>query len=140
MSSNHGNVRKRWIWFVLFSLLLIMLGIWALQMMNQPRESIEGWKSVNDEVKAALVQPEEVKPEEVKPEEVQQNKNSPININQADVKELGNLPGIGPVKAQAIVDYRTENGNFQSKEEIMKVKGIGPKTYERLQLLIILTD
>jgi comEA protein len=135
MSSNHGNDRKRWIWIVLFSLLLIMLGIWALQMMNQPRGSIEGWKSVNDEVKAALVQPEEVKPGEV-----QQNKNSPININQADVNELGNLPGIGPVKAQAIVDYRTENGNFQSKEDMMKVKGIGPKTFERLKALIKLTD
>jgi len=59
--------------------------------------------------------------------------NYPININLAPASELELLPGIGPTKAQAIVDYREGQGLFQSKEEIQNVSGIGPKTYEKLK-------
>lgn len=48
-----------------------------------------------------------------------------ININTASVKDLQRLPGIGESRAQAIVDYRTENGPFQSVEELTNVSGIG---------------
>ena len=59
-----------------------------------------------------------------------------ININTASVEELQQLPGIGPAKAQAIVDYRQSNGGFKTIEEIKNVKGIGEKTYEKLKELI----
>jgi len=56
----------------------------------------------------------------------------PVNINSATVSELAeNLKGVGPKKAQAIVNYREENGPFFSAEELMNVKGIGPKTLEK---------
>ncbi|AMQ88337.1 ComEA family DNA-binding protein [Marinobacter sp. LQ44] len=54
-----------------------------------------------------------------------------ININQAGVATLATLNGIGESKAEAIVAYRTENGPFQSVEDLANVKGIGARTVER---------
>jgi competence protein ComEA len=59
-----------------------------------------------------------------------------ININSASVKELQTLPQIGAVVAQRIVDYREEHGKFSKIEEIMKVKGIGEKTFLKIKPLI----
>lgn len=56
-----------------------------------------------------------------------------ININTASINELTTLPGIGEVKARAIVDYRENHGPFKSVEELMMVSGIGEKTYEKLR-------
>jgi competence protein ComEA len=50
-----------------------------------------------------------------------------IDINTATATELETLKGIGPAKAKAIVEYRTEHGAFQSVDDLSKVKGIGPK-------------
>lgn len=56
-----------------------------------------------------------------------------VNINTAGLKELVSLYGIGEVKARAIIAYREDNGLFQSIEEIMKIKGIGKATFERIK-------
>jgi len=53
-----------------------------------------------------------------------------ININEATVEELTQLRNIGPGYAQRIVQYREENGGFEKPEDLLKVKGIGPKTWE----------
>ncbi|PNZ82676.1 ComE operon protein 1 [Staphylococcus microti] len=56
----------------------------------------------------------------------------PINLNTAQLSDLTTIPGIGPAKAQAILAYREEKGQFQSVEELKEVKGIGDKTFENL--------
>ena len=61
-----------------------------------------------------------------------------VNINTADEKELDKLPGIGPAMAKRIIEYRTENGAFQSPEEIKRVKGIGDAKYEKMKDKIVL--
>lgn len=66
----------------------------------------------------------------------QPTENGKININTASVDELDRLPGIGPVTAQKILDFRQQNGPFQTVEAIMDVSGIGPATYEDLKDLI----
>ncbi len=53
-----------------------------------------------------------------------------ININQAPAVELRQLKGIGPKLAERIVQYREEHGPFRLPEDIMNVKGIGPKKWE----------
>lgn len=60
----------------------------------------------------------------------------PININEAGVEEFSVLPGIGEVLAQRIVDYRNENGAFQSVDDLLNVKGIGKKRFEDIIDLI----
>ena len=59
-----------------------------------------------------------------------------VNINTASVSELTTLPGIGEVKAKAIIEYRVANGGFKSIEEIMEVKGIGEKTFIKIKDMI----
>ena len=56
-----------------------------------------------------------------------------VNINTATKDELDVLPGIGPVKAQAIVDYRKANGPFKSVDDLKKVNGIGDATFDKLK-------
>ena len=59
-----------------------------------------------------------------------------IDINTASLELLDTLPGIGPALARAIVDYREDNGPFETPDELINVQGIGPATYEKLRDLI----
>lgn len=61
-----------------------------------------------------------------------------ININTATAHELTALPDIGAKMAERIVEYRRENGEFEVKEDLMRVSGIGDKTFEKIKDKIIL--
>jgi competence protein ComEA len=61
---------------------------------------------------------------------------SKINLNTATLAELDALPGIGPSIGQRIIDYRTQNGDFKTIEEIKKVRGIGDALFNQIKDLI----
>jgi len=61
-----------------------------------------------------------------------------VNINAASVEELQRLPGVGPATAEKIADYRRQIGRFTSCEQLMDVKGIGPKKLEKMRLFVSL--
>jgi competence ComEA-like helix-hairpin-helix protein len=56
-----------------------------------------------------------------------------LNINSASADQLTALPGIGPSYAQRIVEYREKNGPFHRVEDILNVRGIGEKTFEKIR-------
>lgn len=57
----------------------------------------------------------------------------PININTADAATLQLLPGIGPAYSKRIIDYRKQHGDFNTVDELTNIKGIGPKTLQKLR-------
>ncbi|WP_251520375.1 MULTISPECIES: helix-hairpin-helix domain-containing protein [Staphylococcus] len=56
-----------------------------------------------------------------------------INLNNATESDLMKVPGIGPVKAQAIIEYRDNEGSFNSVDQLTEIRGIGEKTLEKLR-------
>ena len=61
------------------------------------------------------------------------NAQAVVNINTATVEQLETLNGIGPAKAEAIVEYRKKNGNFKTVDDLNNVPGIGDKTMAKLR-------
>lgn len=64
--------------------------------------------------------------------------NEKISINQASKEELLNIKGIGEAKAEAIIKYRTENGNFKTIEDLKNVSGIGDTIFNKIKDFIII--
>ncbi|WP_338399788.1 ComEA family DNA-binding protein [Streptomyces caatingaensis] len=60
----------------------------------------------------------------------------PVSLNSATAEQLDALPGVGPVLARHIVDYRTEHGGFRSVEELRRVNGIGARRFADLSALV----
>ena len=119
---------------------------------HQYEQSSENYEAIRQEFerKSALI--EAKRSEELKKysaqEELPENKDQPevvkeitvvvVNINTADIIELQKLKGIGQTYAQRIVDYREENGEFKTAEELLNVKGIGKKRLEDIKAFITL--
>ena len=71
-------------------------------------------------------------------EEEAQGEAGPIALNAASVDELQRLPAIGPKTAARIVQYRRQHGPFETLEDLQQVRGVGPRTIEKLRPLTVL--
>lgn len=63
-----------------------------------------------------------------------------VDLNTASVEELTALPGIGEVTAKRIVEFREQNGPFRRIEDLLKVKGIGEKSFQKLRASITVSE
>lgn len=63
----------------------------------------------------------------------------PVDLNLANVKELQELPGVGPVTAQRIIDLRTKSGHFKRVEDLLAVRGISQKKLDAMRPYVVVT-
>lgn len=63
----------------------------------------------------------------------QAGKAGKVNLNSATTEQLTSLPGIGPATAKLIIEYRAKSGKFNRIEEIMNIKGIGEKKFQKIK-------
>jgi comEA protein len=72
------------------------------------------------------------------PVQAQQGPTGVVNVNVADSEQLKLLPGVGPAKAQAILEYRKAKGPFKKVEDLLGVSGIGERALERIRPFVVL--
>lgn len=106
-------------------------------------QTSEGEKQESDGLSEAVMEQSLVENSETESRtemHVEEESDGKIDLNTASLEELDTLPGIGPVLAQRILDYRAKNGGFASVEEILNIQGIGEKTYAKIVDLVKVED
>ena len=140
-------------WIVLCSLLSLTCTVQAQQF----DQNYLKWKAKQQEQDARLnkqsskqnenyylSRPSVTSPNKTQTNKTQTNKlagadtTNKVSINAASIEQLQQLNGAGPKKAQAIIDYRNQNGQFKTIEDLQKVKGIGVKFIEKNRSMLSL--
>jgi len=114
---------------VIYAFIIITLtGVWGLENIDTSKiEIIQLPVAQSDSEK--IIKKDAVKQENL----TTLSQSNIINVNTASKEELDILYKIGPKTADKIIEYREKNGKFKVKEEIMNVKGIGEKIYEKIK-------
>ncbi len=109
---------------VITVIFVILFGVWyCINFDKLNAENVNITENTEDLVKNSID----------KSENLEENINVTININTASYDELVSLPDIGNKTANKIIDYRKEHKGFKSVDEILKVDGIGQKTYDNIK-------
>ena len=126
-SKFEGVVSKNYFRAVIFLLIMILLGtaFWGIRRYNPAL-----FLGKPDLIAVPNEETTTQKPYQIK-EEIE--KPSLLNINTATEAELQTLPSIGPQMAKRIIQYRKENSNFKSVDDLIGVKGIGQKTLDKIK-------
>lgn len=126
---------KRIQWLVVASLAfaVFVLGLFGFRNLNRTPVQTYTLRSGTDSVQTA---PDAETAAGTVPAATDATENFPVNINTATLEQLDTLPGIGPVLAQSIIDYREANGPFTSVLDLMNVSGIGEKKVEAIWDLV----
>ena len=125
--SNAGNALERYYWKAVTFLVILILagtGFWGVR-----RYAPTLFLGEPD----LIAVPNTERPQDDTTESSVSSKPTLLNINTASAEELQTLPNIGEGIAKRIIDYRTQHGNFASVDALQDVKGIGPKTIEKLR-------
>ncbi len=106
----------------------------ALEELSAPPESTANANATSTALASAPAEPAQPSPmpSPLQPEPSATTHETRLNLNDATATELERLPGIGPSKAKAIIAYRDQRGGYRSIDELLEVKGIGPKMLEKL--------
>lgn len=128
-----NNKEKTVLYFLIIS--IIIGSAISLYKRQNERKNLNHIKLEIDEISGPEITPEY---SDIKAEK--ERNQYPVNINQATMKELEALPGIGPVLAQRIINERDRVGKFSSQEDLLKVKGIGPKILRKIKDKIIIEN
>jgi comEA protein len=128
--SNLGNAVERYYWKAVAFLVVLILagtGFWGVR--HFAPELFLGEPDL-------IAVPDTERPQDNTTKSFVSNKPVLLNINTASAKELQTLPNIGEQMAKRVIDYRSQHGNFASVDALQDVKGIGPKTIEKLRPFI----
>jgi competence ComEA-like helix-hairpin-helix protein len=125
---------KKVVWFLCIGF-LCGLCVWTYKEFIQPLPVDQSvlLKANSDTTELSGHQSELLIPEGNDPGGIPQYK---LDINTASEQAFIDLPGIGPVTAKRIVEYRKKHGLFQNTEDLLQVKGIGPKTFNKFRTFI----
>jgi len=102
-----------------------------------PAASLDDGQRIDIPVLTTPTAPPSPAPEPSQPAQPDQP-TGPVNINTATAEELQSLPGIGPVLAQKVVEYRRQVGGFRRVDDLASVPGIGPKRLAEIRPFIVL--
>ncbi|ADY56735.1 competence protein ComEA helix-hairpin-helix repeat protein [Syntrophobotulus glycolicus DSM 8271] len=104
-----------------------------LDMINPAQKLKDGQKIIIPAKKTAMESQKDTEPGSTTDNrDTSSSSSEKVNINTADLAELDRIPGIGPALAKRIIDYRKDNGLYNTPEDLKNVSGIGEKTYEKM--------
>lgn len=132
--SNNARKKSRLkekIGIFLLALIFLISGLILIKDKEKPIKYVQDDTSTSNPTTAVQLPVQATTTSDTKP-------SGKINLNKASLEDLDSLPGIGPVIAQRIIDYRTKAGGFKTLIELKEVSGIGDAKYSKVETLISL--